>query len=62
MLTINGTHDLKSKVDEEVGASGWHEVTQERGNASATGDFQFVHVAPRARRKPRSAGPSPAAS
>jgi acyl dehydratase len=40
--------DLESLVGEELGASEWHEITQERVNAFAdvTGDRQWIHVDP----------------
>ena len=40
--------DLKEKVGEELGASSWHEITQERVNtfAEATDDHQWIHVDP----------------
>ena len=43
---INGIAELKSLVGQEVAASEWIEVTQERINqfAEATGDFQWIHV------------------
>ncbi len=46
MLTINGIEDLKAKVGEELGLSGWYDVTQEKVDAfaDATGDHQFIHV------------------
>jgi acyl dehydratase len=46
MLTINGLDELKERVGEDVGASDWHEVTQERVDAfaDATGDHQWIHV------------------
>jgi acyl dehydratase len=39
---------LKARAGEELGASAWHEVTQEAINAFAdvTGDHQFIHVDP----------------
>ena len=48
MLTINGIDDLKAKVGEELGASDWYDVTQERIDAfaDATGDHQWIHVDP----------------
>jgi acyl dehydratase len=48
MLTINGLDELKARVGEDVGASDWHEVTQERVDAfaDATGDHQWIHVDP----------------
>jgi acyl dehydratase len=40
--------ELRSYVGERVGASSWHEVTQEQVNlfADATGDHQWIHVDP----------------
>jgi acyl dehydratase len=55
MLTINGIDGLKAHVGEDVGVSGWHEVTQAEINAfaDATGDHQWIHVDPeRARETP----------
>ena len=48
MLTINGLDELKARVGEDVGASDWHDVTQERVDAfaDATGDHQWIHVDP----------------
>ncbi|MEO6495977.1 MAG: MaoC family dehydratase [Solirubrobacteraceae bacterium] len=48
MLTITGPDELKAKIGEELGASDWHRVTQERINAFAesTEDFQWIHVEP----------------
>src|ERR1700759_646131 len=39
-------NDLESHVGEEIGASPWHQITQERVNqfAEATGDHQWIHV------------------
>lgn len=50
---IDGIVELKSLVGEEVGASDWFEVSQERINAfaDATEDHQWIHIdAERARR------------
>src|SRR5215212_43028 len=46
--TVNGIDELKAKVGEHLGHSGWHEVTQEQVNtfADATGDHQWIHVDP----------------
>lgn len=46
MLTINGIGDLKGRVGEELGVSGWVDVTQDLIDAfaEATGDHQFIHV------------------
>jgi acyl dehydratase len=40
--------ELKDHVGEELGASSWHEITQERVNtfAEATDDHQWIHVDP----------------
>jgi acyl dehydratase len=48
MLTISGIDELRAKVGEELGASEWHEVTQDEINAfaDATGDHQWIHVDP----------------
>jgi acyl dehydratase len=39
---------LQARVGQEIGASGWHEVTQEMIDrfADVTGDHQFIHVDP----------------
>jgi acyl dehydratase len=39
---------LKARVGQEIGASGWHEITQEMIDrfADVTGDHQFIHVDP----------------
>lgn len=38
--------DLEGLVGQEVGVSGWHQITQEQVNkfADATGDHQWIHV------------------
>jgi acyl dehydratase len=43
---IDGIEELKSLVGQEVGASDWLEVTQERVNqfADATEDHQWIHI------------------
>jgi acyl dehydratase len=43
--TINGIEELKTLVDEEIGASDWFEVTQSRISAfaDATEDHQWIH-------------------
>ena len=48
MITLNGIDDIKARVGEELGVSGWHEVTQEAIDAFAevTGDHQWIHVDP----------------
>jgi acyl dehydratase len=55
MLTVNGIDELKAHAGEDVGVSGWHEVTQAKVDAfaDATGDHQWIHVDPeRARETP----------
>jgi acyl dehydratase len=48
MRTINGLDEMKSLVGQELGISGWHEVTQREVNlfADATHDHQWIHVDP----------------
>ena len=48
MRTLNGIEEVSALVSEELGASEWHAVDQERGNAFAdvTGDDQWIHVDP----------------
>jgi acyl dehydratase len=48
MLTINGVEGLRSRTGEELGASDWHEVTQDAINAfaAATDDYERIHVDP----------------
>jgi acyl dehydratase len=43
---IDGIDELKSLIGQEVSASDWFEVTQERVNAfaDATGDHQWIHI------------------
>jgi acyl dehydratase len=43
---IEGVEELKSLVGQEVGASEWFEITQERINAfaDATEDHQWIHI------------------
>ena len=43
---IEGVEELKSLVGQEVGASDWFEITQERINAfaDATEDHQWIHI------------------
>ena len=55
MRTITGLDELKQAEGEDLGASDWHEVTQEAIDAFAdvTGDHQWIHVdAERARETP----------
>ncbi|HEY8739000.1 MAG TPA: MaoC family dehydratase [Candidatus Dormibacteraeota bacterium] len=46
MLVIEGIDKLPQLVGKELGASDWHEVTQDQVNlfADATGDHQWIHV------------------
>ena len=48
MRTITGIQELKAAEGEELGVSGWHEVTQKDIDAfaDATGDHQWIHVDP----------------
>jgi acyl dehydratase len=48
MLTLTGIDEVKEHVGEELGVSGWHEVTQDEINrfADVTGDHQWIHVDP----------------
>ncbi len=48
MITLNGIDDIKARVGQELGVSGWHEVTQAEIDAFAevTGDHQWIHVDP----------------
>jgi len=48
MLTITGTEDLRGRVGQELGVSGWQTIDQAAIDrfAEATGDFQFIHVDP----------------
>ena len=48
MRTISGLDELKKAEGEELGTSGWHEVTQKAIDAFAdvTGDHQWIHVDP----------------
>lgn len=53
-LLIDGFDDLKARVGDHLGFSGWLPITQERVDrfADATGDHQWIHVDPeRARRE-----------
>ena len=54
-LVLDGVEELRSRVGEELGVSGWHEVTQHEIDAFAqvTGDDYWIHVDPdRARSTP----------
>ena len=48
MRPITGLAELKQAEGEELGVSGWHEVTQKDIDAFAdvTGDHQWIHVDP----------------
>ena len=48
MRTITGLEELKAAEGEELGVSGWHEVSQNDIDAfaEATGDHQWIHVDP----------------
>jgi len=46
MITVNGIDELKGLAGQDLGASEWLEITQERVDmfADATGDHQWIHV------------------
>jgi acyl dehydratase len=48
MRVVNGIEGVKALVGQEIGASDWMEITQERINlfADATGDHQWIHIDP----------------
>jgi acyl dehydratase len=48
MRTITGLEELNQALGEELGVSGWHQVTQRDIDAFAdvTGDHQWIHVDP----------------
>ena len=48
MDTIDGTAGLRARVGEELGVSGWYEITQDRIDAFAavTDDYEAIHVDP----------------
>jgi acyl dehydratase len=50
MTTTLTLAELEQSVGRDLGASGWHEITQERIDlfAEATGDRQWIHVDPEA--------------
>jgi acyl dehydratase len=55
MLTINGIDELRAHAGEDLGVTGWQDVTQAKVDAfaDATGDHQWIHVDPeRARETP----------
>jgi acyl dehydratase len=47
-MPIASLDDIRSLIGQEIGLSGWLEVTQDRINlfANATDDHQFIHVDP----------------
>jgi acyl dehydratase len=55
MRTITGLAELRDAEGDDLGTSGWHEITQDAVDAFAdvTGDHQWIHVDPeRARQTP----------
>jgi acyl dehydratase len=48
VLTLNGIDDIKARIGQELGVSGWLVVTQETIDrfADVTGDHQWIHVDP----------------
>ena len=46
MLVLTGAEDLSANLNQELGVSDWHEVTQESIDefARVTGDDQWIHV------------------
>jgi acyl dehydratase len=46
MVVITQVEDLRSRLGQELGVSGWHAVTQEDVNrfADVTGDRQWIHT------------------
>jgi acyl dehydratase len=53
MTTTLTIEELERSGERELGASDWHEITQEQINlfAEATGDHQWIHVDPEAAAK-----------
>ena len=53
MKTFESVAELEKLVGEELGASDWLEITQERIDdfAKATGDFQWIHTDPERAKK-----------
>jgi acyl dehydratase len=47
-ITVDGLAGIKSLAGQDLGASGWLEITQDRVNifADATDDHQWIHVDP----------------
>ncbi len=64
MTTINGMDELKAHAGEDLGVTGWHDVTQAEIDAfaDATGDHQWIHVDPERASRRRSGGPLPTAT
>jgi acyl dehydratase len=56
--------ELEGLIGTEVGVSKWIEIDQKRIDAfaDATEDWQFIHIDPRRRQRPRSAARSPTVS
>ena len=48
LTTIHGIEGLKARAGEDLGVSGWYDVTQAAIDAfaDATGDHQWIHVDP----------------
>ena len=48
MITVDGLEELKKLSGQELGRTGWLEITQDRVDrfAVATGDHQWIHVDP----------------
>ena len=46
MLVLTGAEDLSANLNQELGVSDWHDVTQESIDefARVTGDDQWIHV------------------
>ncbi|MET0495937.1 MAG: MaoC family dehydratase [Actinoplanes sp.] len=48
MITVDGLEELKKLSGQDLGRTGWLEITQDRVDrfADATGDHQWIHVDP----------------
>jgi len=48
VITVDGLEELKKLSGQELGRTGWLEITQDRVDrfADATGDHQWIHVDP----------------
>lgn len=48
MITLSGLDEVRAQAGNEVGVSGWHEITQEMVDrfADVTGDHQWIHTDP----------------